>query len=79
MQDIIPRAANHSGPARRIMRDLCWAAVGKPCTVSGPPGDHLIRLANAVRLGLLSRDQLAEVVVGLAVIADHVVILKRAA
>jgi hypothetical protein len=49
---------------------------GISCTVSGPPGDHLARWIAAVRLGLVSRDELAGIVGALTVIADHVVILS---
>lgn len=58
---------------------LCWAPPGRPCSVVGPPGDHLARYIAAVKLGLLSRADLAAVVGALVVIADHVMILERAA
>jgi hypothetical protein len=44
-----------------------------------PASDHLARLITAVRLGLLTRGQLAAIVGGLEVIADHVVILEERA
>ena len=52
----------------------CWAAPGRPCTVSGPPGDHLARWQRAERRGLIGREDLAAVVAGLEVIAAHVII-----
>jgi hypothetical protein len=67
-----------SAPARVLRCDVCWAPPGEPCQRQ-PIGDHLARLITAVRLGLLSRGQLAAVGGGLEVIADHVVILERAA
>jgi len=41
------------------------------------PAIHLARLIAAVKAGLLSKAELAEVVGGLTVVADHVVILER--
>lgn len=76
MQDIIYQPPAHMAPARRIKCDLCWSPIGKPCTVSGPPGDHLIRLATAVRLGLLSKAELAAAIAGVEVLADHVMIME---
>lgn len=52
----------------------CWQRPGPPCTVSGPPGDHLARWQRAERRGLITRDELAAVVGGLEVIAAHVII-----
>ncbi len=60
MQDITPQTTTQPGPGRRILCDLCWASVGKPCTVSGPPGDDLAWLIAAVKLGLIGRAELAE-------------------
>ena len=77
MTATVPITLPPASAARRLPCDLCWALPGKPCTISGPPGDHLARIITAVKLGLLSRVELAEVVGGLAVIADHVVILER--
>ena len=52
----------------------CWARPGRPCTVTGPPGDHLARYQRAERRGLIGRENLAAVVAGLEVIAAHVII-----
>ena len=52
----------------------CWRRPGVPCTVSGPPGDHLARWQRAERRGLISREDLAAVVAGLEVIAAHLII-----
>jgi hypothetical protein len=79
MHATVPTTIPPPSAARRLRCDLGWALPGKPCTVSGPPGDHLARIITAVRLGLLSRAELAVVVAGLTVVADHVVILERAA
>ncbi len=81
LPETIPQATMPTAhpPQRRIICDLCWAPAGRCCTVSGPPGDHVARLITAVRLGLLSRAELAAVVGGLAVIAEHVVIVEVAA
>jgi len=66
-------------PVRQVRCPVCDAGRGAPCTPPGPAGNHLGRLIAAVRLGLLSRAELAGSVGGLEVIADHVVILERAA
>ena len=52
----------------------CWQRPGHPCTVSGPPGDHLGRWQRAERRGLISREDLAAVVAGLEVIAGHEIV-----
>jgi hypothetical protein len=52
----------------------CWAPPGRPCTITGPPGDHFARWMRAERRGLISREDLAGVVAGLEVIAAHVMI-----
>jgi hypothetical protein len=52
----------------------CWQRPGRPCTVSGIPGDHLARWQRAERRGLIARDALAAVVADLEVIAAHVII-----
>jgi len=52
----------------------CWQRPGRPCTISGTPGDHLARWQRAERRGLIARDALAAVVAGLEVIAGHVII-----
>ena len=68
-------------PAEEIRADVrlancphCWQRPGRPCTVSGPPGDHLARWQRAERRGLITRAELAAVVAGLDVIAAHVII-----
>jgi hypothetical protein len=75
MPETVP---NTITPVRLIRCDLCWAPPGEACQRK-PAGDHLARYTAAVKLGLLSRGELAAVVGGLVVIADHVVILERAA
>ena len=57
----------------------CWQRPGRPCTVSGPPGDHLARWQRAERRGLITREDLAAVVAGLEVIAAHVIVPGGAA
>jgi hypothetical protein len=52
----------------------CWQRPGRPCTISGPAGDHLARWQRAERRGLIDRADLAAVVAGLDVIAPHVII-----
>jgi hypothetical protein len=71
--------AQATPPQRRISCALCWQSEGRPCTVSGPPGDHLIRYVNAVKLGLLSKAELAAAIGGVEVLADHVILLERRA
>jgi len=57
----------------------CWQRPGRPCTVAGPPGDHLARWQRAERRGVIGREDLAAVVAGLEVIAGHVIIRGGAA
>jgi hypothetical protein len=78
MSDTIPYPPAATQVARRLRCDLCWAPPGQACQRK-PAGDHLERIIAAVRLGLVSRAQLEAIVGGLTVIADHVVILERAA
>lgn len=52
----------------------CWAAPGRPCTFTGPAGDHLARWLRAERRGLITRAELAAVVATLEVIAPHVIV-----
>jgi hypothetical protein len=52
----------------------CWQRPGRPCTITGVPGDHLARWQRAERRGLIGREDLAAVVAGLEVIAGHVLI-----
>ncbi len=63
---------------RRVNCGQCWQRPGRPCTVSGPPGDHLARYQRAERRGLITRGELAAAVAGLDVIAGHVIILDGA-
>lgn len=39
----------------------CWQRPGRPCTISGPPGDHLARFARALRRGVLSEADMTAV------------------
>ena len=66
-------------PVRQIRCPVCDVGRGVPCTPPGPAGNHLGRIIAGVRLGLLSREELAAAVGGLEVIADHVILLERAA
>ena len=52
----------------------CWQRPGRPCTISGPPGEHLARWQRAERRGLITRADLEAVVARLEVIAAHVMI-----
>ena len=61
------------------MCPLCWSLPGRCCSVSGPPGDHLARWVAASKAGQVSREQLAEVVGLLEVIADFVYVYEAAA
>jgi hypothetical protein len=60
--------------ARMANCPQCWQRPGPPCTVSGPPGDHLARYQRAERRGLITRADLAAVVATLDVIAPHMII-----
>ncbi len=63
--------------ARTVVCPLCWARPGSPCTLTGPPGDHLSRWIAAAGAGQVSRDQLAGVIGRLVVIADHVIVPEQ--
>jgi len=52
----------------------CWQRPGRPCTVTGSPGDHLARWQRAERRGLIGREDLAAVVASLEAVAGHVII-----
>lgn len=79
MPETIPQPASATIAARRIRCDTCWALPGKPCTVSGPAGDHLQRYLTAQQLGLISLGELKAIIAELVVIGAHVVIRERAA
>jgi len=64
---------------RSRMCRLCWALPGTPCSVSGPPSDHLRRWLSAEDAGLVSRADMNAVVAALTVVADHVLIPAAAA
>ena len=68
-----PAGDRHRARAARQLSAVL-AAPGRPCTVTGPPGDHLARWQRAERRGLIGREDLAAVVAGLEVIAAHVII-----
>ena len=83
MQSTIPQTAADLGqpvpadPAERVRLahcGQCWQRPGRPCTISGPPGDHLARWQRAERRGLITRAELAAAVATLDVIAPHVII-----
>lgn len=78
MAAAIEQDAREALPAAERVRLLncghCWQRPGKPCTISGPDGDHLARWQRAERRGLISREDLAAVVEPLEVIAGHVII-----
>ena len=79
MTNTIPQTASPAEVARSIRCPLCWTLPGNGPCQRQPAGDHLARLIAAVKAGLLSKAELTEVVGGIEVIADHVVILERAA
>jgi hypothetical protein len=82
MNDIMPGQAPAAGPlrspqeicedARRVNCGQCWQRPGRPCSLL--PGDHLARYQRAERRGLITRDELAAVAIGLDVTAVHVII-----
>src|SRR5947207_15462837 len=80
MTETIPQAAGGLAAiaepehARSVLCPLCWARAGRPCTLTGPAGDHLARWLEAERRGVITRGQLAAVVTGLEVIASHVIV-----
>ena len=63
--------------ARLVHCGQCWQRPGRPCTVSGPAGDHLARYMRAERKGLITRTELAGVVRQLGAIAAHVIVLDE--
>jgi len=52
----------------------CWQRPGRPCTITGAPGDHLARWQRAERRGLIGRADLGVAVATLEVIAPHVLV-----
>jgi hypothetical protein len=70
-------AARHGTRSRLCPQ--CWSRPGRPCTVAGPDGDHLARYLDAERAGVIGREQLAEVVGSLEVVASHVIVRDGAA
>ena len=77
MNTIIPDQQPLVAPAdlvRMANCPHCWQRPGKPCTISGPAGDHLARWQRAERRGLISREDLAAAVDGLEVIAGHMIV-----
>jgi hypothetical protein len=73
-QATVRTLAEISRDARQANCPQCWQRPGVPCTVSGPPGDHLARYQRAERRGVIGREDLAAVVAGLEVVAAHVII-----
>jgi len=67
-------AAPSSAASEGLVCPLCWAAAERSCTITGPAGDHLARYLAAEKAGLITRLELAAVVAGLEVIADHVIV-----
>jgi hypothetical protein len=61
--------------ARLLVCPQCWQRQCLPCSVSGPPADHLARHMEAERRGLITRAELAGIVGQLDVIAPHVLVL----
>ena len=79
MTDTIPRkraatAAELADAALLVLCPLCWQRPGRPCTITGPAGDHVARWLEAERRGVITRDQLAAVVGRLEVVAAHVIV-----
>ena len=79
MTDTIPReraatAAEPADGARLVPCPLCWQRPGRPCTITGPAGDHLARWLAAEQRGVISRQALADAVGGLEVIVAHVIV-----
>jgi len=83
MQPTIPQTTadlGQSAPGDTVRRvrlahcGQCWQRPGRPCTISGPPGDHLARWQRAERRGLITRAELDAAVAELDVIAPHVII-----
>jgi hypothetical protein len=60
--------------ARSLVCPMCWSRPGRPCTITGPAGDHLSRWLEAERQGLVTREQLVAVVAGLDVVAAHIIV-----
>ena len=61
--------------ARLLVCPHCWQRRWLPCSVSGPPGDHLARHMEAERRGLITRADLVRLIAQLDVIAGHVLVL----
>jgi hypothetical protein len=82
MNTIITDEQGPEGTPRVTVTDLvrlancpvCWQRPGRPCTISGPPGDHLGRWDRAERRGLIGRGDLVAAVDHLDVVAPHVIV-----
>jgi hypothetical protein len=74
METTIPQPPATIERVRLANCPQCWQRPGRPCTVTGPAGDHLARWQRAERRGSIARAELAAVVDGLEVIAGHVII-----
>ena len=60
--------------ARLLLGPQCWQRQCLPCSVSGPPADHLSRHMEAERRALITRAELAGIAAQLEVIAPHVLV-----
>jgi hypothetical protein len=69
-----PVPAGPVGGVRLAHCGQCWQRPGRPCTITGLPGDHLARWQRAERRGLITRAELAAAAAGLDVIAPHVIV-----
>jgi hypothetical protein len=63
MQETVPTDTLATQRARLVICPMCWSLPGRPCSVSGPPADHLARWVRASKAGQVSREQLGAVAV----------------
>jgi len=70
----VDQAGSVTTAVRSRLCPMCWAPPGVPCSVSGPPSDHLRRWLSAEDAGLISRADMNSIISGLVVIADHVLV-----
>jgi hypothetical protein len=77
MSDTVQISAAAAAQVRRVPCGLCWAAPGTPCQRE-PEADHLARWLSALKLGRVTRDEVAAVITRLVVITKwSVVVLDK--
>ncbi|HEX9520521.1 MAG TPA: hypothetical protein VF940_30610 [Streptosporangiaceae bacterium] len=80
MPAIIPQTVAAAEAVRQTRCDLCRARPGKPCRAPrGKRGDHLARWLGTYAARLITRDDLAAVIVRLVVVTKWCVVTEERA